>query len=491
MKLKNVFLLLAIISVMVVTMPEIYSLFTGQHDWYDIIPSGIQIPCLKCHSNIKQEIDAAGVMNFDCQTCHVNDTSLYGSDRHGNVAKPRCLNCHSYIETKLSNDAHRFFIEGARSSGLHKDENEACISCHTKKSLNIKFTFADIYKLAIFRDLSGVWQVSGSKALEKGIKHNAIYNDPSKVNTGQHQFVGKVNVVCEKCHSDIRGQLNTSVHYRKACRECHLKEPESGYNHAAAVPRCLDCHSYIFDNPGISNNVNRDIEAHMPLIDFGINSNELKNVACSSCHSTFTNQLNFSRPEYIEWDVVAYGEDNWSIENVTLGPMKKMSWYKKLDDKLHNITRNINCPSCHQDIRDAVMRGGHANEQWKKEPHNYRDYRDMITYCRSCHKPIVNIVGYENHGGMKISCIDCHSKNIRVDIRRNGDMKEPPFPSGDMGNIDQSMAKYNKNLQSYFCIACKNTGLPKPEGDRPLHFKIYTEPNVTIYLDGRLRYNGI
>ncbi len=489
MQLKNIFILLAIISITIISIPQIYSIFVGQHNWYDIMPSGVQIPCIKCHSDIKQQLDTADVMNFECSTCHINDVNTNPNDHHGNVVKPRCLYCHSYIETKLGNDGHRFLISSANVSWLHKDENEACISCHSKKSLNIKFTFVDIYKFSVFRDISGAWQVSGSKMFESGITHNAIYNEPNKVGTGQHVFVKKINVRCEKCHSDIRNQLNTSVHFRKACRECHLKEPERDLNHAAAIPKCLDCHSYIFDDPKINNNINRPIEAHMPIIDYGNASSE-KNIACSSCHSTFTNNLEFSRPEYLEWDVVYNSEKNWTIENLTLGPNKVVRIKKKIDDKLHNITRNINCPLCHQDIREAATKGGHTNEQWK-EKHDIRDYNSEITYCRSCHKPIVdaiNAANYENHGGMKISCLDCHTKNIRVDIRRDGNLREPPWDSDKMGYIELSIAQKNKNLHSYLCMACKNTGPPKPEQGKPLHFKMYTEPNVIIFLNGEQKY---
>lgn len=498
MKLKNIFIFLALISIIIMSIPQIYSLFIGQHDWYDIIQPGVQVPCLKCHSDIKQQLNTAEVMNFDCSTCHINDANPNPNpnpnDHHGNVVKPRCLNCHSYIATKLSNDAHRFFIAGANLSSQHKDENEACISCHTKKNLNIGFTFLDVYKLSVIRDSSGVWQVSGRKMFESGIVHNALYNDPNKVSTGQHVFVRGVNIRCEKCHADIRSQLNTSVHFRKACRECHLKSPENTTVHAAAVPRCLDCHQYIFDNPSIPNNINRPIEAHMPIIDYsiekGITNSDVKNIACSSCHSTFANNLEFTRPEYLEWDVVANAEKNWTIENLVLGPNKVVSVKKKMDDKLHSITRNINCPACHQDIRDAALGGGHANEQWQKK-HDIREYNSQIIYCRSCHKPIVdsaNAANYENHGGMKISCLDCHTKNIRVDIRRDGNLRDPPWDSDKMGFIENSILKQNKELHRYLCMACKNSDVPKPEPGKPLHFKIYTDPDVRVFLNGVQTY---
>ena len=121
----------------------------------------------------------------------------------------------------------------------------------------------------------------------------------------------------------------------------------------------------------------------------------------------------------------------------------------------------------------------------------------MNSYCKSCHKPQTkNEFGVSPypadpfnspfHSTMKITCLDCHGRyeNLYTDI--NGGMKIPPYNSGDMGNIDISIREQNPFVQSYLCIACKNSGNPVP--NTSLHFKLYTEPEVTVYVNETQQY---
>ena len=452
MEVKNIFLIVALLCILVISMPTIYSKFSGQHD---ISEAG---ECIRCHSDIQHDLESSAYhQSFACEYCHGSGGG--GNDStHGNVISPRCLYCHSNIEKDLNNDSHSSFISVATLSPLRKEENEACISCHTTKSLDMTFTYADTYKLIADRYSNDEWQITGSKDMGSTIQYDIKYSQSS----GQHNFPSSDSLKCEKCHQDMRDQLDSSSHADLSCSDCHSN---STGMHASRTSLCADCHFYIERYNGDRQNK----DAHIPFV---FNSGKEKNMACSSCHSTFNNNIEYIRPQYIEWDVEdnsSWGVSNvavtaWVIANVAVGPDKTVTVNKSLDGKLHNVNRDVDCVLCHQDIKDAVIRGGHSNERWKQK-HNYGGSDVTSEYCKSCH-----LLNSESHSAIKISCVDCHNT------------------SENMGDIERSIEKQKLSIQSYLCISCKNTGNPVPSMNTSLHFKMYTEPEVTIYINGERRY---
>ncbi|MCZ7400084.1 MAG: hypothetical protein O8C62_10510 [Candidatus Methanoperedens sp.] len=327
--------------------------------------------------------------------------------------------------------------------------------------------------------------------------------------TGQHSFYDNSTYAgtpyCLKCHSDILQELNSSAHHHSfTCGNCHgIPDTGSNMTHGnVTIPDCLDCHG---SSPATVTDQNNNAwiapaaavynesapagaDAHIPFVLSANNSiYKGNNAACISCHSSFGNGINFSRPGSINWNVTN-SSGTWMIENLTAGQIKTVAITKSLDGRMHNITSSVNCVSCHDDIRQAVLSGGHSNEQWAKA-HNYTYYTDMNDYCSSCHNPQTQVnnnspypaypFNSPKHGAINISCMDCHGKsNILVNIY--GGWNTAPYNSGSMGSIETSIAQQPAFTQSYLCMACKDTGNPVPNPS--LHFTYYTEPNVTVIL---------
>jgi len=335
--------------------------------------------------------------------------------------------------------------------------------------------------------------------------------------SGEHTMYDIGTSNCLKCHPDIKQELDSSSHHTYfSCENCHYLNSSSNQTHDAKSSQCLDCHALplrivtdlnnnTFMTPlarVFGENIT-NAESHNPFVS-GAMTNPLmegENEACVSCHSAFNTNMNISRPEFIEWDVIN-SSGTWTISNLVLGQMKivnEVNNTTNLDGKLHNINlgmTDVNCISCHEDIKIAVMAGGHSNEQWGKN-HSYTAYPDLNSYCRSCHEPITqdnigispypaNPFNLPIHSSMTISCMDCHGKsgNLFVDI--NGGLKTPPYNSNSMGNIENSISSKPAFIRGYFCMACKNTGNPVPNDS--LHFKLYTEPQVIIYVNGTQQY---
>jgi len=335
--------------------------------------------------------------------------------------------------------------------------------------------------------------------------------------SGEHAFYDSGTSKCIKCHPDTIQDLESSIHHTYfSCENCHLIDGASNHTHGSDAPRCLDCHAlplrmvtdsnnntFISPLAGVFGENITNAESHNPLVN-GADSNNLmkgENEACVSCHSAFSNDVSYTRPEFIEWDIIN-SSGTWTVSNIVTGQTKivnEMNISENFNGKLHNIRSGItdlNCNSCHEDIKQAVLAGGHSNEQWGNN-HGYTGYADLNSYCKSCHKPLTqNSIGNSPypanpfnlpiHSSMTVSCMDCHGRsgNLFVDI--NGAIKTPPYNSNSMGNIENSITLQPAFLQGYFCIACKNTGNPVPNNS--LHFKLYTEPQVTIYVNGTQQY---
>lgn len=334
---------------------------------------------------------------------------------------------------------------------------------------------------------------------------------------GEHSFYVSGISKCLKCHPDIKEELDSSLHHRFfSCENCHLLSGDTSQQHSGEATRCLDCHAIplrqVTDSNGNTfmtplarvfgeNIINA--ESHNPFVNGAVSSSlmEGENEACVSCHSAFNNDIHFTRPEFIEYDIIN-SSGTWTISNLVIGQSRTVNEKNLTGDfngKLHKIRSgisDINCMSCHEDIKQAVLAGGHSNEQ-RSNNHSYSAYADINSYCKSCHKPLTqNNIGISPypanpfnlpiHSSMTVSCMDCHGRsgNLFVDI--NGAIRTPPYNSNSMGGIENSITLQPAFIQGYFCMACKNTGNPVPNNS--LHFKLYTEPQVTVYVNGTQQY---
>lgn len=524
MEFRHILLLIALLCTTVFVVPNVFSLFGGQHLFYD---PGTSV-CLKCHSDIRGELDSSTHHQyFTCENCHVVNMST--TETHDIVSNPGCLDCHGTLprmvkdsmgnifssptarvfgENISNKESHNSFVEGSINSLMMKGENEACVSCHTKKPISIKFLQADTYRLIAERGTDSTWQLSN---YSKNIEVSDTLSIQADESIGIHSVPLTADLRCEKCHSNTRDELSNSSHHTYfSCDPCHKRYSEY---HASSTPPCLDCHgttmTLVTDQMGntfstpealvYSNNAS-GADAHIPFVlsSFYSNVSTGSDPSCSSCHSSFNNNVSFIRPEYIEWDVVD-SAGTWMIQNLIFGPPKETIVTKYIDGKMHNISMpyNINCQNCHDDIVQAVTLGGHSNEQWGLKKHNYASYADMSSYCRSCHMPITQdnsgISPYPAypfnsaiHSAMVLSCLDCHSRSGNIFVTINAVMVTPPYNSGAMGSIETSIGQQPAFVQSYLCMACKNTGNTVPNST--LHFQMFTEPQINIYINGVLRY---
>jgi len=174
---KIALIVVLLLAIGVLVLPSTVSLFAGQHYWYDIDPSGNQIPCQKCHADVFEELNNSpyhlgqgtpGVADEqDCTYCHQANTSITYASGDGTSAQAgleahaastiACMYCHGqqaigapiaggFGLSDLTNDtgayaAHKDFVDSASLlSDILLDENEACVACHTHVAVKINFT---------------------------------------------------------------------------------------------------------------------------------------------------------------------------------------------------------------------------------------------------------------------------------------------------------------------------------------------------------------
>lgn len=164
MNLKIILLFVAIFAIGTVVLPETVSMFAGQHNFYDTVPSGNGVPCEKCHADINIELSQPGSVNTvhkgqGCVSCHITTLTRKGEVVHS-AGIPLCIDCHdgSYGRDARGifspNDAHNKFASGANTSQLMKASNEACIACHTHTAVNITWTKSNSMDITVDENMN-------------------------------------------------------------------------------------------------------------------------------------------------------------------------------------------------------------------------------------------------------------------------------------------------------------------------------------------------
>jgi hypothetical protein len=172
-------------------LPVTMSLFGGQHCWYDLGAGENQVPCVKCHADVADELEAdqespsphkklyTDDVNDACVACHRSNltgctyasgdgpASTPGEEAHA-ASTVACMECHEYghdvdpyyyqwaggfmnftgspfnynngQQDYGSEAAHNAFIQGAiTEDSLLDDSSEACVACHTTTKVTINF----------------------------------------------------------------------------------------------------------------------------------------------------------------------------------------------------------------------------------------------------------------------------------------------------------------------------------------------------------------
>ncbi len=261
--------------------------------------------------------------------------------------------------------------------------------------------------------------------------------------SGDHTFYQTVQDKCTKCHGDIREQLSASnTHSSYSCTFCHSR---SETNHTNTIPACQDCHA-------VSQKLNNTFEAHAGLAAIG-------SEGCIACHTTYNAVVNYSRPEYLDYDITKMPGGKWIVTNFTTTGTLNISNNANRNGGNHEW-KKVSCKDCHKDIFDAVNVSGHAVVLDKDGTQVKRHSNANIppeSWCMTCHGPNDNRFGSQ-HAARRTTCDECHQAYGAADH------------PGDF--INTGIKSVPHLYRSPVCIACKSAGWQEP----PIHFRVRQEP---------------
>ena len=212
---KIALLLIAVVAIGIFALPSTVSLFSGQHSWYGLDDPGSQVPCMKCHGDIQDEMNHSlnGIhrtLDSPGCDCHrvsgtgVADGDVVGKSNPGTTSHAAetiaCMICHEndtrtgenypfaggfnttvvYEGTGVPEDdqynyswgdnsggelaAHNDFIRESIKDPLMTDSNEACIACHTRIGVNITWRKSTTMHFDASEDHNGTWLLTNFTA---------------------------------------------------------------------------------------------------------------------------------------------------------------------------------------------------------------------------------------------------------------------------------------------------------------------------------------
>ncbi|TFH42589.1 MAG: hypothetical protein E4G94_06015 [ANME-2 cluster archaeon] len=271
--------------------------------------------------------------------------------------------------------------------------------------------------------------------------------------SGQHTYETKS---CVSCHANIEQdlRLGTTVMATYDCGLCHYFIGITNFSekgHSAVNNACNDCHPDVEDQ-FISND-----DSHKNLYQNAISDYTKKyaNEACTLCHSDSQNIIIFSRPEFIEYNIVD-SNGTLTIQNFIEGNDVRNDVILNRNNGFHSFLSGVDvgCTECHTDITSAIDTGGHY-------PAN-TTFHSASSTCIICHDNY-NQAGKAQHVSNVSSCTGCHNTHN--------------------GSILNSIKDYPEKYEGNFCLGCHKDSVPYyPLANSTSSFRVYLEPNSNVII---------
>lgn len=253
-----------------------------------------------------------------------------------------------------------------------------------------------------------------------------------ELTAGTHDFDIKQ---CEDCHeSSINDMVALSGIY------CTGYYDHAAGGHAVDPPLCRSCHLDVVQKLQNSNDPHRNIAFEALESDLMEEENE----ACLMCHSRITTRFEFSRPPYIEFDMIEKDGD-WHILNFTSAdPVSREVSVRQIDAETLSGS-DFQCRKCHPDITSNI------------NAHYYpSSFHPEDADCSYCH-----LKSESQHTAANSRCVEtCHQEHT--------------------GGLMPRISRLPGNYQSHICAGCHNINpenkIP-PAGDTITHFRVMLEPD--------------
>ncbi len=224
---KMVFAIMAIVFAGMVVLPYTVSLLAGEHCWYNLSSRGNDVPCEKCHADVKEEMEQlvgphtneTGYGRMKCEYCHrvfpithknaSFETYTYasgdgtgaqpGKEAHAASTVP-CMYCHSGDKSGVRHTNAVGFNCYTCHSGVHGGRytnREDCIRCHGNAATGHIYYIPPAGGFSLTTNSTD----TGEKAAHITFVMGAIENNTLE----------GANEACIACHTRERVEMNFNV----------------------------------------------------------------------------------------------------------------------------------------------------------------------------------------------------------------------------------------------------------------------------------------
>ncbi|MCX9084566.1 MAG: hypothetical protein OIN87_07215 [Candidatus Methanoperedens sp.] len=379
MNTKFTLAIIALIGIGVFALPSTMSLFSGQHTFYNIDATGNQVPCAKCHGDVKAELSGsmatagsgAPHAKFQCEYCHRAEAGFASGDdalavvRYRNVANE---SYRLYLLTSISNfEGGNFpkYLTYDTTLTVHNWDDTTLNPLKARKADNLTQWLNNTALL-----IDGEYTGSLSNAAVAG--EYKYYDTGGLVNLRNSNGTLKTNMTDNYFEewSGITWTSNTAYTiapgsgsnlmtpgqtYHAAslvsCLECHGGEQQKGaagyevvqsqpYNHRSLLASsCGNCHYgggewvgamaaggfQAIDGLGLTTGsaTEGSLEAHNEFVVADPNGvlrgpgtgYGSNNIACVACHTHVAVDINFQKAYKVQFDAVNTATGSWTVDN--------------------------------------------------------------------------------------------------------------------------------------------------------------------------------
>jgi hypothetical protein len=383
MNTKFTLAIIALIGIGVFALPSTMSLFAGQHSFYNIDATGNQIPCTKCHGDVKSELtsNANTVGNgpltagphaaFKCEYCHrIEQGSASGDNAYMKLTYKGIAPATASIYMVLSvedAEAHNYpdIINGTDfKQGRYLNSSATGLVVRFNQNFNMYpngTSPAGQYEIAP-PDVSLQQAYNWSTGEPLDPYPNTRYGGLNLNNTTISSSGGVTMNLTNSVWGAGSKAVNPGAAYHAAslvsCMECHGGEEPMGHytriadnaGPSAAARPCDNCHYGAgganalaarwtsLDAGGFNLTGNAadtgEVEAHNAWVKsdkgvgrFGGPNGKANNDACVACHTHVAIDINFKKGYKLELSAEETAGGVYSITNSAVGGTVKVSVY--------------------------------------------------------------------------------------------------------------------------------------------------------------------
>jgi hypothetical protein len=382
MNAKFTLAIIALVGIGVFALPSTMSLFAGQHSFYNIDATGNQVPCQKCHGDVKAELGSNGNTNpllgpitagphaaFKCEYCHrIEQGSSSGDNAVAVIPYENATgSLLRFIVIPVSDMEAGNFPDEIAGSQMFVSATGSGTSRNMLNGTKLQFgngnisaaTNDSVLEVAPRND----WQLVKTYSTTTGLPldtNGSTMNgaiDPSKVTLVATTSRPYYTITFLNAGSK---SVNPGSNYHAAslvsCMECHGgEEPTGHYTRVAdgtqngGAADCSNCHygggttlglkatTLAAGGFGLTTSANDTgaNEAHNAWVktDDGINrfggeqGKEANNGACVGCHTHVAIDVNFQKGYKLAFDAIEDSNGNYTVSNAAVEGTVKIEIY--------------------------------------------------------------------------------------------------------------------------------------------------------------------